>query len=94
MQIQKNSRQIPKVKSITSHKEYSDLMYGYLQSISFREEETNRRFVNAKDVSFTKLGNELKISRQTAAKRFKNLINLGLIVEYPKEKVYELTGEC
>ena len=60
MKIQKNSRQIPKVKNITANKSYDDLMYGYLQSISYKSKD-NRRWIDAKNITYSKLAKELKI---------------------------------
>lgn len=79
MNIQKNSRQIPRGVNITSNKKYVDSLYGYLQSIS--EWEGEERFINKKDVNYTSLAKLLSFSRQTVGKYFKDLLEIGLIRE-------------
>lgn len=75
-----NDRQIPKRVEYCSRKEYNDIMYGYLQSISkWSKVEGEPRYVDKKDINFSKLGETLNISRQTASKKFKDLMSLGLI---------------
>ena len=39
-----NSRQIPKTPHWTANKLYSDLLYGYLQSISYWDKQENKRY--------------------------------------------------
>ena len=75
-----NERQIPKAFQICSNKLYNDLMYAYLQSISERDEQ-GIRYVNKGDIKFTKLGEILSMTRQTASSKFKNLLELGMIQE-------------
>lgn len=78
MEIQKNSRQMPKIKEITSAKYYSDILYGYLQ-VNSKRDETNR-YVEKSLINFTQLAETLGISRQTLSKRFNKLIELGLVI--------------
>lgn len=85
MNIQPNSRQIPCHVEYTADKDYDDLLYGYLQSISYQDGDGSR-FVLAKDVVFTKIGEALGITRQTASKRFKGLQKL-LLVSKKKEGI-------
>ena len=88
MQIQKNSRQVPKNIDITSNKIYSDILYSYLQTISCKD-ENNVRYLTREQVNFKNLAKELNISRQTVSKKFNNLVSLGLIMPSKKYK-YEL----
>ena len=83
-------RQIPKTKEYCSNKEYYDILYGYLQQQSQWEQKknNNRRYVDKSLINFSQLGRQLGISRQTASKKFKNLINLGLIIDEPGDKYY------
>lgn len=84
MQIEKNSRQVPKVKEITAEKYYSDVLYSHFQVISERNLEFGEeRFVPAARINFSALGKELGISRQTVARRFAKLVELSLI--YPQD---------
>jgi hypothetical protein len=87
--IRADSRQIPKHRDYTTNKQYDDLMYGYLQSISF-DDFDGYRYVNAADVSFTKLGTALKISRPTATNRFKGLKSLMLVAQEKDRGKYRL----
>lgn len=75
--IQKNSRQVPKVEIYTTSKQYYDLIYSYLQEISYLED--GNRYVNKKECSSTCIGERLQMTRQTASKYFKGLIELDLI---------------
>lgn len=84
MEIQKDSRQMPSVEKYTSDKDYNDLLYGYLQAISFSDmdEEGNvYRFLEKNQINFSGISRELNgvISRQLVAKKFQHLIDMGLI---------------
>lgn len=83
-------RQIPKTKEYCSNKEYYDILYGYLQQQSQWEQKknNNRRYIDKSLINYSQLGRQLGISRQTASKKFKNLINLGLIIDEPGDKYY------
>lgn len=81
LKIQPNSRQMPKAKTICSNKKYYDILYAYLQCISQRDEEINKRYFYKKDINFSKLGEIFGLSRQTVSTKFKNLKELGLIEE-------------
>lgn len=85
-----NMRQIPKTKEYCANKEYYDILYGYLQQQSQWEQKknNNRRYVDKSLINYSQLGRQLGISRQTASKKFKNLINLGLIIDEPGDKYY------
>lgn len=93
MQIRPNSRQIPKEKNITSNKDYNDVFYSYLQSISEFDHEKRCRYINKKMINYTKIGKALGISRQTASNRFKNLMpeGLGLVCYEEENQRYILT---
>lgn len=78
---EKNRRQVPKVKDYLSVKKYCDMLYCYLQVISCFDEETNERYILQKNIKFTNIGSDLGMSRQTASTKFKQLKDLGLIVE-------------
>lgn len=85
MKIQKNSRQIPKTKKYTARKEYNDIMYSFLQTVSYRTKDGKRWY---DPMPFNELGAALGISRQTASKRFKQLVDLNLLIKY--EDKYEI----
>ena len=89
MQVFYDSRQIPSDKSLTGNKKYSDLLYGYLQVVSEREEGTNIRYIEKENLKFTKIAADLQISRQTVASRLNNLIDMGLLKYDEVKKRYE-----
>lgn len=90
MEIYYDSRQIPSDKVYTSNKKYSDLLYGYLQSISKRDNDNDIRYVLKKDLKFSEVAKIFQISRQTVSSRMNNLIEMGLVVYNELEKRYEL----
>lgn len=88
---EKNSRQLPSVMKYCADKKYNDLMYGYLQNISgYNKDKPEDRIVKKSEINFTRIGEMLKISRQTASKYFKNLVMLGLVEEDIQNKQYLL----
>lgn len=91
MQIQKNSRQIPSNEKITSNKNYSDILYGYLQHLSLLDEEVGIRYIPKNMVKYTAIAEELGVARQTVSKKFNNLIDQGLVVLDAANKRYILS---
>lgn len=85
-----DSRQIPSDKRYTSNKKYSDLLYGYLQSISQKDEDSNVRYILKKDCKFSNIAEVLQISRQTVSSKINNLIEMGLLFYNADLKRYEL----
>ena len=73
LNIQRDSRQIPKVKQFLSKKKYCDSLYAYLQSISHWDGK-GQRYVYKKDVNFTDLAEMFGTTRQTISKKFKFLL--------------------
>lgn len=87
-------RQVPKTKKHLANKQYYDILYGYLQSISdvrnTKDPSVKQRVFYKKDINFSKLGEHFNLTRQTVATKFKNLIAMGLIEQIDKD-TYELT---
>lgn len=79
MTIEKNSRQIPSNEKYTANKNYSDILYGYLQHISSLDEELGIRYIYKKDIKYIKIAEDLGLSRQTVSKRFNGLVEEGLL---------------
>lgn len=91
MEMQHNSRQIPSNKQYTANKQYSDLVYGYLQQKSMLDEKSGVRFLLKKDVKFVQIARDLDLSRQTVSRKINNLIEEGLLYYDEKNKIYILT---
>lgn len=87
MKPQPNSRQVPKVQEITAQKNYSDILYGYLQANSIKDEKTGERYIPKAEAKKVKIAEDLGMTRQTIGTRFKKLIELGLIKEETKRIV-------
>ena len=89
LQIQTNSRQVPKTKTICANKKYYDILYAYLQCVSIRDEYDGKRYFYKKDINFSKLGEIFDLTRQTISTKFKNLTELGLVIKID-ENTYQL----
>lgn len=87
---EKNRRQVPKIKDYLSMKNYCDVLYCYLQVISQYDENRNIRYISTKDCKFTVIGRALGMSRQTVSKKFKVLVDAGLVVKFDTR--YELVN--
>ncbi len=90
MEIQKNSRQIPSNKKYTANKKYSDLVYGYLQEKSVLDESLGVRYLPKKEVKYTQMAEDLGLSRQTASRRFNNLIEQDLVYYDEDNIIYDI----
>ena len=92
LQIEANSRQVPSVETYTADKKYCDLLYGILQEMSYMEKigETAVRYVNKSDITFEKLADRIGLKRAATSKKFKYLIEIGLIEYIEDEKRYKL----
>lgn len=94
--IKPNSRQIPSSKEMLSNAKYCDLLYGYLQNASKRDAQKNNcRYILKKDINFSSIADQLKMSRQTVSKKFKAMLEgeedaLPLIRYDEQEKKYYL----
>lgn len=72
---------MPKSKDITSQKQYSDIIYGYLQTNSVYDEQTGIRMVDKRTSMKTHIAAAFGITRQTVATKINKLKDLGLIEE-------------
>lgn len=83
-------RQIPKTKEYCANKDYYDILYGYLQEQSQWEKNqyNNRRYVEKSIINYSQLGKKLGLSRQTVSRKFKKLIELGLVKDEQGDKYY------
>lgn len=69
---------------------YDDILYGYLQTISIKLDDSNKRYINKNQISFSNIAKQLGKTYQTISKHFKILEGLGLIVEDKLNKRYEI----
>lgn len=78
-------RQMPKEQQITASKSYTDILYGYLQSICKLDYIPNQKdrvkYIMKKDITIVELSKAINKTRQTTSKRLKKLIELGLVEE-------------
>ena len=93
MKIEQNSRQIPTNSSITSAKQYCDLLYAWLQCNSERiTPDSEGRRIPKKSVKWTAIERDFTrtlsdgtvdkvMARKTIAKYFEYLIQKGLVTE-------------
>ena len=103
MKIEKNSRQMPAISSITREKDYCDLLYAWLQCNSERETiDSPQRIIEKRKVKWTAIEKdftrtladgtvEKTMARKTIAKYFMYLEDKGLIKEGANENYYYLT---
>lgn len=91
MEMQHNSRQIPSNERYTANKKYSDLVYGYLQQKSTLDEANGIRFLMKKEIKYTQMAEDLGLSRQTASRKFNDLIAEDLVYYDEDNKRYVLT---
>lgn len=75
----KEYRQVVSDKSITSSKSFNDYLYGWL--VLHSHEDDGGRFVMKRSFVFSKMEQELGMTRKTLAKQFNNLIELGLVAD-------------
>lgn len=89
------ARQIPSSKKYCADRNYTDILYAYLQYQSKRDWDENQiekgpRYLLKSDINFSTLGEALNLTRQTVSTKFKNLIKLELITPSEDGKVYYL----
>ena len=75
----KDYRQVVSDRSITSSKSFNDFLYGWL--VVHSEEGQEGRFVLKRSFVFSKMENELGMTRKTLAKYFDYLVEVGLVIE-------------
>lgn len=90
LNIQKNSRQMPKEGTIVSDKNYCDLVYAWLQCISDRQDSGAAREIPSNKVNFCSMSKQLGMDRRTVAKYVKALETMGLLTKNELKKTYTL----
>ena len=79
--IDKNKRRIPTGEGVMEDKKFNDLVYAYLQSISYRDPEKEDRFLFSNQLNYTKIAKELRMNLKTLKSKIKYLFDMGYIVE-------------
>ena len=69
-------------------KKFNDILYAYLQSISYRDPNKEDRYVWKNDCKREDLAKALKMNLSTLKRKFNHLVSNGYIVE--KEDTFEL----
>ena len=90
LQIQKNSRQVPKKDTIVKNKNYYDLVYSWFQTESDYDEETGRRYVPKEKVNYTQMSAVLGMDRRTVGRYVQRLIDMELLEETVENMVLKV----
>ena len=90
MQIQKNSRQMPRTNEIVSNKNYYDLVYSWFQCASELDEDGSTRFVLNNKINVSGIGRELGMDRRTVGRYIKSLYDTGLLEDQGERTVLKL----
>ena len=88
MEITENKRRIPTGGTVMEDKKFNDILYDYLQSISYRDPNKEDRYVWKNDCKREDLAKALKMNLSTLKRKFNHLVSNGYIVE--KEDIFEL----
>lgn len=93
--IPENSRQFPRNEKIVLNKQFLDKLYGYLQVISYRDENTDaRRYLTKKQINYSALARETKISRPSIKKYIDYMLDhekgLGIMTYDETKEIYYL----
>ena len=90
LQIQKNSRQIPKKDVIVKDKNYYDLVYSWFQTESDYDDENKMRYVPKQKVNYVQMGVQLGMDRRTVSRYVKRLIEMDLLEEQVDKMVLKV----
>ena len=93
--IPENSRQFPRNEKIVLNKHFVDKLYGYLQSISYRDEEADeRRYLTKKQINYSAIGREIDLSRVSVKKYIEYMLDhekgLGIMTEDKEKGIFYL----
>lgn len=78
MQIQKNSRQVPRQERVVSSRDYCDLVYSWFQCESVLSEDGERTVPNTK-VNYSAMSGVLGMDRRTISRYVQKLIEMQLL---------------
>ena len=86
--MENNKRRMPTGDGIMNDKMFNDLIYAYLQSVSYRNPSKEDRYVWKKDFNKTEISKKLNIGYKTFCRNIKYMLDNNFIIE--KEDRYEL----
>ena len=91
--MENNKRRMPTGEGVMEDKKFNDIVYAYLQSISYKIEDISEyRFLYKSQLNYTRIARELKMNLKTCKSKIKYLFENGYIVEVKKDDltIYEL----
>ena len=69
-----NKRRMPTGKGVMDDKKFNDLVYAYLQSISYKIDSVSEyRFIYKNQLNYTRISRELKMNLKTLKSKIKYL---------------------
>lgn len=77
----KDTRRIPTGEGVMEDKKFNDIVYAYLQSISYRINPEKPRFIYENQLNYTRIAKELKMNLKTLKTKIKYLFENGYIVK-------------
>lgn len=83
-----NTRRLPSGEGFMDNKNFNDLIYAYLQAVSYRDPNKKDRYVWKRDFIKRDVAKILKINFRTFQRRFDYLVENGYVIV--KDEVYEL----
>ena len=91
--MENNKRRMPTGEGVMEDKKFNDIVYAYLQSVSYKIEDISEyRFLYKSQLNYTRIARELKMNLKTCKSKIKYLFENGYIVEVKKDNltIYEL----
>ena len=91
--MENNKRRMPIGEGVMEDKKFNDIVYAYLQSVSYKIENMSEyRFLYKSQLNYTRIARELKMNLKTCKSKIKYLFENGYIVEAKKDDltIYEL----
>ena len=89
---ERDNRRLPTGKGVMEDKRFNDIVYAYLQSISYGFDRSKLRYIYDNQLNYTRIAKELKMNLKTLKSKIKYLFDNGYLVEgmEGKYKVYYL----
>ena len=78
--MEDNKRRMPTGDGIMNDKMFNDLIYAYLQSVSYRDPSKEDRYVWKRDFIKKDVAKDLKMNFRTFQRKFNYLVNNGYVI--------------